>query len=136
MTKLALLVAIISTLSAQPDRVDWRCQNDVEVSCISGPCEAIVAEQHLPSDLLFNFSGDFSLCVGGGCWSGTGNVLATSTFFVISKEKAEWSADTRDDSLDKNLIIVFDPEDEVAVVKVWGLVMPHSCTRGARSNGD
>ena len=133
MPSIALVVVAITALSPQPEHADWHCRNDVEVTCFDGSCETIVEEQHLPAEVTFNYSGEFSVCIGSGCWQGTGSILATSSFFIISKENADWSGSA---SLEKNVVIVFDLEDKVAVVKAWSLVLPLNCVAGVDSEGD
>ncbi len=126
----SFLPRLLATLALLPAAAyaDWECENDVEVFCKDGACETIIKQQHLPSTVTFNDSGEFSICIGGGCWRGTGLVDSTYPLLIISKENAEFSIQAKNVSVDKNIVIAFDPIDQVAVVKAGRMVLPLNCT--------
>ena len=136
MTICALLPFLLGSLAEDPSRADWHCRNDFEVRCNDGTCIVVDRQESSTMDVSFNYSGEFSVCAYSGCWSGTGSVLSTSPFFVISKQDAEWSFQPNRKSNAENVLIAFDPKDKVASVKVGGFVHPFTCTSGDSQSGD
>jgi|GEM_PF-467773 hypothetical protein len=106
----------------------WNCRNDVEVQCADGACAAETEEGNFtPMSLAFNSSGSFSLCAYTGCWAGEGTVVATAPFLVITHANAEWSDPSADGERDANVMISFERQDGVAVIKAGGFVTPFHC---------
>lgn len=106
----------------------WNCRNDVEVQCARGACSS-EAEQgsFTPMSLAFSSSGSFSLCAYSGCWDGEGTVVLTAPFLVITHVKAEWSDPSSNGERDTDVMIAFDRQDGIAIIKAGGFATPLHC---------
>lgn len=106
----------------------WNCRNDLEVQCAHGACAVETEEgSFTPMSLAFDSTGSFSLCAYSGCWAAEGTVVATAPFLVITRANAEWSDPSANGERDANVLITFDRQDRVAVIKAGGIVTPFHC---------
>ncbi len=125
----AVQLAALASFCAHAHADVWNCRNDIEVQCAGGACSAEVEQgSFTPMSLAFSSTGSFSLCAYSGCWDGEGMVVSTAPFLVIAHAKAEWSDPSSNGERDADVLIAFDPQDGVAVIKASGFVTPLLCT--------
>lgn len=125
---LGLLVLGLACGGAQAET--WRCFNDLEVSCSGDSCGATGEGGFTPMDLAFASDGGLSLCAYSGCWDGSGEVLADSPFLVIAARQLPWSDPHGGPDRERDVLVAFDPSDQVAVVKAGGWTHPFRCQPG------
>jgi len=111
---------------------EWQCRNAFQLECNEKSCEALDRQETSTMELLFNSAGEFAYCAYSGCWSGTGEILSESPYFVILARNAEWSVAPDRESRRMNILIAFDPSDHVAIAKVGGWAHPFNCTTAIR----
>lgn len=130
MPPIIVLIALLgaSYLAQEPTRADWYCRNDIEVDCSHGECEVSDSEETSTMSLLFNEDGKLSYCAYSGCWSGKGKVVSQNPFLVISLENAEWNFEPLREKYRLNILVAFDPLDQVAIAKVGGWSHPFRCS--------
>lgn len=123
-----LKVAALAALCGHAQAEVWNCRNDVEVQCARGECDAEAEEGHFtPMSLAFSSTGSFSLCAYSGCWDGEGRVVSTAPFLVITHAKAEWSDPSSNGERDADVMIAFDRQDRIAVIKAGSFATPLHC---------
>lgn len=124
----SLKVASLAMLFGYAHAEVWNCRNDIEVQCVSGECSS-VAEQgsFTPMSLAFSSTGSFSLCAYSGCWDGEGTVVSMAPFLVITLAKAEWSDPSSEGELDADVMIAFDRQDKIALIKARSFATPLHC---------
>lgn len=124
----ALAIATLALLFGCAHAEVWNCRNDIEVMCANGTCGAETEEGNFtPMSLAFSSSGSFSLCAYSGCWDGEGTVVATAPFLIITRANAAWSDPSANGERDADVMIAFDPNDAVAIVKASGFATPLHC---------
>ena len=104
----------------------WRCRNSVEVHCDESSCGAIPRDEMTPMDVVFNSDGGFSVCAYSGCWDGAGAVATVGPFVTIMQTDVPWSDPARADGAE-DVLIGFDADDRVALVKVGAFAVPLNC---------
>ena len=105
----------------------WRCRNTVEVHCDSESCAASPRDEMTPMDVVFSTEGSFSVCAYTGCWDGAGAVASHGPFTSIMARAVPWSDPARADGAE-DVMIAFDADDRVAIVKAGGFAVPLNCT--------
>ena len=110
----------------------WSCSPDLEVQCTAESCAVSPDQGAIPIHLSFDSHGEFSLCAYSGCWEGTGTVVSSSPFLVITKEQVDWSDPNRRVEGREDVLIAFSPGDKVVMVKAGSIAMPMRCSREAR----
>ena len=120
---------------ASPDAAptaQWQCRNDLEVSCDTEHCEA--AESFTPMDVRVDDTGSMSVCAYSGCWEGTGTVVQSEHFVVLTGHDLPFS--TAPDTADSQaaIVIAIDKQDQVAILKAGSFAQPLLCEQreGAR----
>ncbi len=105
--------------------VQWQCHNDLEISCDAEHCEA--AESFTPMDVRFDDAGSMSVCAYTGCWEGTGSVVQSERFVVLTGHDLPFS--TAQDAADSqaDIVIAIDKEDHVAILKAGSFAQPLIC---------
>ena len=110
--------------SAAPT-AQWLCRNDLEISCDAEHCEA--AESFTSMDVRFDDAGSMSVSAYSGCWEGTGTVVQSENFIVLTGHDLPFS--TAPDAADsqENIVIAIDKEDHVAILKAGSFAQPMIC---------
>ena len=67
------------------------------------------------------------VCAYSGCWEGQGEVQSTDAFLIISLEDTPWSFPPDRISGAEDIVIAFDRDDKVAVVKAGEFAHPFLC---------
>ncbi len=104
----------------------WRCRNNLEVHCAADGCSAESGDGVTPMDVVFGTSGGFSVCAYSGCWDGAGTVAASGPLLTIMQTAVSWSDPARADGAE-DVLIAFDADDQVAIVKAGGFTVPLNC---------
>lgn len=114
-----------SALSATVSPERWQCRNDLEISCDVEHCEA--ADSFTPMDVRFDDAGSMSVCAYSGCWEGTGTVVQSEHFVVLTGHELPFS--TAPDSADSRaaIVIALDRADQVGILKAGAFVQPLLC---------
>lgn len=124
----SLRVAALAAFFGHEQADVWNCRNDVEVQCVSGTCSAETEEgDFTPMSLAFSSTGSFSLCAYSGCWDGEGTVVSTKPFLVITQANAAWSDPSSNGERDADVMIAFDRQDAIAIVKAGAFATPLHC---------
>ena len=110
--------------SAAPT-AQWQCSNDLEIICDAEHCEA--AESFTKMDVRFDDTGSMSVCAYSGCWEGTGTVVQSENFVVLTGHGLPFS--TAPDAADSqaNIVIAIDKQDHVAILKAGSFAQPLLC---------
>ncbi len=109
---------------------DWSCRNhDVEISCNKEKCE--VSDSFTPLDTYFDDKGNMSIGMYTGVWEGKGKVIKEKDYMVVIGNDLVFSTST---DRKEDILIAFDTEDKVAVIKGVGYAMPMTCEEGAMEN--
>lgn len=124
MTK-AIITILLFTLPATAFSSAWRCRNNnLEIHCNSGKCQASPAGTFTPFDITFTADGDMDICAYTGCWQGRGKVTRSGKHILISGHGLVWTG-TEPDRAD--FIVALDTSDKVGFIKGAGFAMPILC---------
>ncbi len=124
----AVQLAALASFCAHAHADVWNCHNDIEVQCASGACSSEAEQSSFtPMSLAFSSTGSFSLCAYSGCWEGDGAVVSNVPFLVITLAKAQWSDPSANGERDADVMIAFDRQDGIALIKAGGFATPLHC---------
>ncbi len=125
LTSIALLT-LLSAAVVQPTTVN--CKNaDLEIGCSDGRCYATPEGEFTPMDLAFNDTGSVSVCAYAGCWSGQGTVQADERYVSIIARNLPFEPDVNDRQQQDDVLIMWDRQDNVALLKLIGYAQPMTC---------
>jgi len=137
MRRRAWITGLLATLAGGAVQAEtWHCRNDVEVQCGVDGCSAAAEGGFTPMDLAFGDDGGLSLCAYSGCWEGNGEVLARAPWLVVGARGLPWSDPHGAPDRTSDVLVAFDPNDRVALVKAGAWALPMRCAPAARGNGD
>ena len=107
------------------DGEDWRCRNDLEVSCGEAGCSAEAGDAFTPMDIHIGGTGEISVCAYSGCWEGDAKTIEDGRFLMLIGHGLEHS--TSEDPQD--LVLTIDRQDGVGMLKVSSFALPILCKR-------
>ena len=116
-----------TALSATVPTSSWQCRNDLEISCNAEGCEA--GESFTPMDVRFDDAGSMSVCAYSGCWEGTGTVVNSEAFVVLTGHKLAFSTAPDSEDSKQDIVIVLDRADQVALLKAGAFAHPLLCEK-------
>lgn len=128
--KLAPLLILCLLLAATASAANWQCRNDLEIRCGSGNCQAETGDAFTPMSVSFDDAGRMSVCAYSGCWEGTGKVLQNENFMSVTGHKLKFSTGDSTESI----AILFDRNDDVALLKVGEFAQPLVCGKAAAAD--
>lgn len=120
------LIVLLAFLPANTVADTWNCTNTIEIRCDSDGCEAEKNDAFTPMSVSFNETGKMSVCAYSGCWEGSGEVFKDGDFLVLTGTNLKFST-ASDDSMNQNILIALDKDDNIAVLKAGGFSHPLVC---------
>jgi len=124
MTK-AIITIFLFSLPAIAFSSAWRCRNnDLEIHCNSGTCQASPADSFTPFDITITDAGDMDICAYSGCWLGRGKVMRSGKHILVSGQGLVWTGTDPDKA---DFIVALDRSDKVGFIKGAGFAMPIHC---------
>ncbi len=126
---LNLLVAACQSTGQSADNAapatNWQCRNDVEVSCNAEGCEA--EDSFTAMDVRVDETGAMSVCAYSGCWEGTGTVVNSEAFIVLTGHNLPFSTAPDLEDSKEDIVIAIDRADQVAILKAGAYAHPLLC---------
>ncbi len=123
------IIIFLTILVATAQAENWNCRNDLEITCFSGKCEVRIDNSFTPMDVNVDDSGSMSVCAYTGCWEGTGEVLKSGDFTVITGTDLQFSTAQNSESMNESIVIVIDTHDNVAILKAGAFAHPLICKK-------
>ena len=105
----------------------WRCANDLEVSCGDGACQAETGDAFTPMSVEVDESGAMSVCAYSGCWEGSGEVVESGEFLVLTGQDLEFSTSRDSESARADILVAIDRADGVGTLKAAEFALPLLC---------
>ena len=116
-----------TALPATAPTARWACRNDLEISCKAGKCEA--GESFTPMDVRVDDAGAMSVCAYSGCWEGTGTVVTSEHFVVLTGHDLTFSTAPDSEDSKEDIVIAIDRDDNVAILKAGAFAHPLLCKK-------
>ena len=104
----------------------WRCKNEVEISCSEQSCT--VNSDFTAMDITVEANGQISVCAYTGCWEGEVKVTNNHSVMTMTVEQAEWKTAGETSQRD-DLVLVIDQSDQIGFIKVTGFAQPLLCQK-------
>jgi hypothetical protein len=125
--KSALVFVLFGASSFAAHAAGWNCRNnDLEIRCADGKCEAQREGEFTPFAVSFERSGrSLSVCAYSGCWEGKSRALKSGTHLLLSGRGLKWSGTTPDSA---DFMVAIDTRDRIGFVQGEGFAMPMTCT--------
>lgn len=101
---------------------EWRCVNDLEISCDSKSCSR--SESFTPMDISFQDSGRIQICAYSGCWAGKGVVVGSRKYLHLSAEALQWNGTGVNPA---SASLTLDRSSGVATILISSFAMPVLC---------
>ncbi len=78
-------------------------------------------------DVRFDDAGSMSVCAYSGCWEGTGTVVQSEHFIVLTGHDLPFSTAPNAEDSQEDIVIVLDRADHVAILKAGSFAQPLLC---------
>lgn len=117
---------------AAPPAERWLCRNDLEIRCNAENCEVDEENGYTPMSVNFDDSGFMSVCAYSGCWEGTGTVIKSEDFVILTGHDLAFSTSPDSAETNESIVIVLDRSDHVAILKAGAFSHPLLCEQDAQ----
>lgn len=112
-------------LSSTAPTARWQCRNDLEISCDTEHCET--SDSFTPMSVTVDDAGSMSVCAYTGCWEGTGTVVQSERFVVLTGHDLPFSTAPDAAESQADIVIAIDKQDHVAILKAGSFAQPLLC---------
>lgn len=82
-----------------------------------------------PIEVSFDIAGKIRVCAYTGCWAGKAQTLLREPFLLFSQANVDWSDPNRRIARRADILIAFDFNDHIAMVKACSFAVPMGCPK-------